>query len=384
MAHAGGKTGPRSTGALGLVLLLAAIFIAPRPATTAEAEDLFTVSGIAVDATARSAALARDVALAEGQRRALEQLWRRLVLRTDLERVPDLEPDLIPPLVGSISVENERTSSVRYLAKLTVNFKKEAIRNLLADYGISYAETRSKVRLVIPVYEAAGALLLWDDPNPWRSAWEARGVDSGGPVPLMLPNADRADMAILSALHAAEGDEQRLVEFAARYEISDILIAMGRLEFDLAANRPRVHVTLREIGPAGEGVILQSFDGIARDRVPELLAEAVAESVQRLEDRWKRENLLRFDNPVRLSARVPISGLEEWLEVRQRLAESAVVRGIELAALTRSDAQVLLHYLGDPSQLILDLAQRDLDLVEIDGFWTLTLRQPVAGGDGDR
>ncbi len=384
MAHAGGKTGPRSTGALGLVLLLAAIFIAPRPATTAEAEDLFTVSGIAVDATARSAALARDVALAEGQRRALEQLWRRLVLRTDLERVPDLEPDLIPPLVGSISVEKERTSSVRYLAKLTVNFKKEAIRNLLADYGISYAETRSKVRLVIPVYEAAGALLLWDDPNPWRSAWEARGVDSGGPVPLMLPNADRADMAILSALHAAEGDEQRLVEFAARYEISDILIAMGRLEFDLAANRPRVHVTLREIGPAGEGVILQSFDGIARDRVPELLAEAVAESVQRLEDRWKRENLLRFDNPVRLSARVPISGLEEWLEVRQRLAESAVVRGIELAALTRSDAQVLLHYLGDPSQLILDLAQRDLDLVEIDGFWTLTLRQPVAGGDGDR
>ncbi len=384
MAHAGGKTGPRSTGALGLVLLLAAIFIAPRPATTAEAEDLFTVSGIAVDATARSAALARDVALAEGQRRALEQLWRRLVLRTDLERVPDLEPDLIPPLVGSISVENERTSSVRYLAKLTVNFKKEAIRNLLADYGISYAETRSKVRLVIPVYEAAGALLLWDDPNPWRSAWEARGVDSGGPVPLMLPNADRADMAILSALHAAEGDEQRLAELAARYEISDILIAMGRLEFDLAANRPRVHVTLREIGPAGEGVILQSFDGIARDRVPELLAEAVAESVQRLEDRWKRENLLRFDNPVRLSARVPISGLEEWLEVRQRLAESAVVRGIELAALTRSDAQVLLHYLGDPSQLILDLAQRDLDLVEIDGFWTLTLRQPVAGGDGDR
>ncbi len=384
MAHAGGKTGPRSTGALGLVLLLAAIFIAPRPATAAEAEDLFTVSGIAVDATARSAALARDVALAEGQRRALEQLWRRLVLRTDLERVPDLEPDLIPPLVGSISVEKERTSSVRYLAKLTVNFKKEAIRNLLADYGISYAETRSKVRLVIPVYEAAGALLLWDDPNPWRSAWEARAVDSGGPVPLMLPNADRADMVILSALHAAEGDEQRLVEFAARYEISDILIAMGRLEFDLAANRPRVHVTLREIGPAGEGVILQSFDGIARDRVPELLAEAVAESVQRLEDRWKRENLLRFDNPVRLSARVPISGLEEWLEVRQRLAESAVVRGIELAALTRSDAQVLLHYLGDPSQLILDLAQRDLDLVEIDGFWTLTLRQPVAGGDGDR
>ncbi|HJN04293.1 MAG TPA: hypothetical protein QF665_04170, partial [Alphaproteobacteria bacterium] len=90
MAHAGGKTGPRSTGALGLVLLLAAIFIAPRPATAAEAEDLFTVSGIAVDATARSAALARDVALAEGQRRALEQLWRRLVLRTDLERVPDL------------------------------------------------------------------------------------------------------------------------------------------------------------------------------------------------------------------------------------------------------------------------------------------------------
>jgi hypothetical protein len=35
---------------------------------------------------------------------------------------------------------------------------------------------------------------------------------------------------------------------------------------------------------------------------------------------------------------------------------------------------VILHYLGDPSQLTLALAQLDLELLEEDGFWTLALR----------
>ncbi len=356
--------------------LVLSLTLAPGVSRAADpADSLFTAEALPVDATDRSAALARDVALADGQRRGLERVLKRLVLRADQGLLPEPDDSQISQLVQDIAITNERTSAVRYLANLTVRFKKEAIRNLLRDLGIRYAETISKARLVIPVYEAAGAQILWDEPNPWRAAWEDRDADPASPVPLVMPRGDLGDMAAAGAAQVLAGDDRRIEAIGQRYDVTDVLVAHARLEVDLAANRPRLHVTLRQLGPAGDGVVLLSFTGEARDRVPELLVQAVAESVIRLEEDWKRDNLLQFDSPVRLSVRIPLSSLAEWVSVRERLESSAVVRRVELAALSRADAQVVLHYLGDPSQLTLALAQLDLDLLEEDGFWTLSLRR---------
>ena len=347
----------------------------PAPGWSAEHEDrIFTVNNLPIDENAESAAVARDLALADGQRRALDRVFRRMVLQSDFDRIPRLEDDEISALVQAFSVTDEKTSSTRYLANLTVRLKKGAVRNFLRDLSLSYAETVSKPRLVIPVYEAAGATLLWDDPNPWRSAWETRDTDDGGPVPLILPRGDRGDLFAIGAAQVLAGDTNRLSAIARRYDVEDVLVAHAVLQIDLAANVPRLNVTLREVGPAGNAVIVQSFRGVARDRIPELLVLAAAEATLRLEEDWKRDNILRFDNPDRLSVRVPIGGLEEWVDIRSRLDGSAVVRKVELTTLSRTGAQVILHYLGEPAQLALDLSQRDLELVESNGFWTLVLR----------
>ncbi len=362
-----------AVGLVAVLMLVAGLY--PAPAWSAEHEDrIFTVNALPIDETAESAEVARDLALADGQRRALDRVSGRMVLQSDLERIPRLEDDEISALVQAFSVTDEKASSTRYLANLTVRLKKDGVRNFLRDLSLSYAETVSKPRLVIPVYEAAGATLLWDDPNPWRSAWETRDADDGSPVPLVLPRGDRSDLFAIGAAQVLAGDTNRLSAIARRYNVEDVLIAHAVLRIDLAANVPRLDVTLREVGPAGNAVIVQSFRGVARDRIPELLVQAAAEATQQLEEDWKRDNILRFDNPDRLSVRVPIGGLEEWVDIRNRLDGSAVVREVELTALSRTGAQVILHYLGEPAQLALDLSQRDLDLVESDGFWTLALR----------
>lgn len=369
---------PNTPGAqtFGLVVAwMLVIGLYPAPGWSAEHEDrIFTVTNLPIDENAESAAVARDLALADGQRRALDRVFRRMVLQSDFDRIPRLEDDEISALVQAFSVTDEKTSSTRYLASLTVRLKKNAVRKFLRDLSLSYAETVSKPRLVIPVYEAAGATLLWDDPNPWRSAWETRDTDDGGPVPLILPRGDRGDLFAIGAAQVLAGDTNRLSAIARRYDVEDVLVAHAVLQIDLAANVPRLNVTLREVGPAGNAVIVQSFSGVARDRIPELLVLAAAEATLRLEEDWKRDNILRFDNPDRLSVRIPIGGLEEWVDIRKRLGGSAVVRKVELTTLSRSGAQVILHYLGEPAQLALDLSQRDLDLVESDGFWTLALR----------
>ena len=90
-----------------------------------------------------------------------------------------------------------------------------------------------------------------------------------------------------------------------------------------------------------------------------------------IEQSWKLATLLRFDQEARLSATVPVSGMRQWIDVQSRLNDVAVVRGVQLDALNRRRAQIVIHYLGDPEQLKVSLSNIGLSLDEIDGFWEL-------------
>ena len=253
----------------------------------------------------------------------------------------------------------------------------------MREAAIPLSETQRKPQLVLPVYEAASAVLLWDDPNPWRQAWTDREVDPDALAPLLLPAGDLADVVAISSAQAIRGDTERLGVIARRYGVADTIVAHAVLRVDLAANINRLHVTLTHFGNAEERVIIQSYRGASRDDVARLLALAVADVTLRLTEGWKRDTLVHFDQPVRLSARVPLRGLSAWVAVRRRLQESGLVREVELTALSRSGAQVVVHYLGEASQLVLDLAQRDLTLGRSeDGFWSLELSRAGAGASG--
>lgn len=342
----------------------------------AQAQDrnpVFTITGVAVDETAASAAAARDVALASGQRRAVQRVFRRLIVRADARLLPQPTNEDVASLVQNIELSDEKTSATRYLATMTVAFKPDAVRDYLRAAGLQFSETVSRPRLVLPVFEAAGAINLWDPPNAWRDAWEARQISSDTVVPLIMPEGDLRDIGSIGPIQALAAESRPIGAIAARYRVRDVLVAHATLVQDLAANRPLVHVSLRHIGPSSGAVTIETFTGESRDRVGALLAEAVRRTVERLEDDWKRDNYLRFNEPVRLSASFALNTLSDWLEMRRRLDGAAVIQRTELASISRSDAQVVIHYLGGPEQLGLALAQRDIDLVEEDGFWMLRL-----------
>lgn len=337
------------------------------------AEDLFSVTGVAVDETAETAAKAREAAIAAGQRKALDRLLRRLTPRADYGRLPVLDDTEVTALVRGFEIEEEKTSPTRYLAKLTIRFKKNGVRDLLRQSAIPFTETVSKPILVLPVYEFAGTRLLWDDPNPWRQAWaEQRPRDTL--VPLIVPRGDLGDVAAISEAQALAGDDDRLAAIAGRYGVDDVLVAHAATTIELGTGVPRLRVVLQRYGRDDERTFVESFSGSSRGEIEPLLAEAVRRIVARLEEDWKRETQLQFDSPEQLSASVPVADLGEWLEIRRRLATVAEVRRTEIASLTRRDIQLVLHYLGEPIQLVTALAQRDLDLTEEGGYWTLRLR----------
>lgn len=351
------------------------IMAAPQLSTQAELAplDIYTIGGIAVDERAETGSRARDLALAEGQRRAWQRLMRRLVLAVDLPRLPELRDHDIAALVQGIEIQNERVSSVRYLSELTIHFRKSEVRAWLQKAGVPFTETRRKPVLVVPVYEAAGALLLWDDPNPWTDTWRVHADDPDDVVPLVVPEGDFADVVAINAQQAIDGENERLAALAERYGVADTVVAYAALRIDLAADTKRLVVSTKRYGaPGEERAVIESFEGESREVVESLLADAVAAIAGRLQEEWKRETLVRFDQPVQLSVTVPLTSLEEWVEVRRLLRTSSLVREIELVSLSRRAAQVVLHFLGDADQLAVELTQRELDLSrEEGGFWAL-------------
>ena len=188
----------------------------------AGAGDVFSVSAISVDETADTAAAARARAFRRGQRAALTTILRRLTVRADHARLPAVDNERLDFMVQALEVADEKTSDVRYLANMTVNFKPPEIRRLLRESAIPFAETPSKPVLVLPVLRQGGALVLWDDPNLWREAWSRMPV-SGDLVPLIVPVGDLSDIADVDATQAADGDPLRLSAIAGRYHLMPVM-----------------------------------------------------------------------------------------------------------------------------------------------------------------
>lgn len=336
--------------------------------------DIFTAVNLPVDVTAESALEAREKALQDGQRMALRRVLTRITLRTDHSSLPEPEDKAIEQMVATVAVANEKTSTVRYLAKVTVRFHRSAVRQLLLDAGIRFSETRAKPILVLPVLEKGAALSLFENSNIWRNAWAGLDLAQDALMPLRLPLGDLMDITTITAQAALAGRDDLLKVIAHRYEVNNILVAHAVLNIDLrAGGLPRVAVNLLRFGPGGKSFEVLDYTVRVGNDLEEAMGRLALLVAMDQQEQWKRRTQLSFGEEISLSALVPLSDLSDWLTVRKRLAASAMVSGFQLQGISLQDAQVVIDYLGDADSLAVSLAQRDLKLVLVDGFWMLSL-----------
>ncbi len=362
-----------------IALLLAVVGAAFLFLGAAWASDAYEVRGVEVDETAKTAAEARRKALVQGEAKALTRLFERLTLSADKDRLPVVDPNDVKRFVKDFGVSDEKSSAVRYIATLNYRFNPDAVRNLLRDWDLPFAETFSKPLLVLPVFEEKKKLTLWDEPNPWRDAWSAQEKEKGL-VPTVLPLGDLTDIGAVSARQAAKGDVPRLAAIASRYGTTDTLVAMGVLKRGEKKRRHRLEVYLTRYGASqSDQTVIKTFNAKADTPVEDFLATTVDSLIQLLEDNWKRDNLLRFGRPAIMSVNVPIVELRDWIALRGRLEDAAVIRHVDLVMMSLNEARLNLHYYGDPDQLSLTLGQSDLSLAREGSEWVLRLADSGAG-----
>ena len=345
--------------------------------------DVFTVSGITVDATSSDAVSARAQAVREGQQAGLDRLLRRLVPAEAYPRLPPAASLPIDNYVQSFEIADEELSSTRYIANLRVAYDPDAVRALLSQGGFASAQAVSMPVVVLPLYETPQGARLWPDDNPWWQAW-AEHMDPEQLLRLVLPLGDLEDMAMVSAAQAQAGDAAALGALAARYGAQDTLVITARTEGGPEPEQvSAVQFEARRIGAAQqlEGQPLSLAVGPDRP-LDATLALAVQEIQASLDERWKSANLLRYDQGGLMLVRVPIARLADWIAVKQRLERLPEVSEIVMTSFARDQVDIRIRYIGDELHLEQALARLDLALTREGESWLLlpTGRNPGQGG----
>lgn len=370
---------PRRPFARVLLLFLAAV-LPSGPAPAQDGQEAFSAT-VKVDATADSAAAARETARIDGQRRALTAVIERLSGSAET-KPPKLDDKAITDMVESFEVANERMSAVRYVADYTFHFRPSKVRRLVrvvepastespgksaAEGDKAPAEAASRSIVVLPVYRDGAGVVLWDDPNSWRAAWTQRSSGSGT-LRLILPLGDAKDLAAIDAGQAESGQSQPLTAIAQRNGGSDAVVALatarrqaGQLAgLDVSVKRYR---SGRLVDTQGK-----SFDADPGESEADFLKRAADAVAAEIESGAKSA---RPDQQASLAASVPLASLGEWLQVRNRLTSIASIRKVDLLSLSRQEARIEVKYIGSRDQLKSSLAAVDLDLGGGDPVWRI-------------
>src|ERR1700756_5761866 len=230
------------------LLLLGAVAMRAAPAPAQESDEAYSTT-VKVDATAESAAAAREVARIDGQRRALAAVIERLSGASEPTKPPKLDDKAITDMVVSFEVANEHMSAVRYVADYTFHFRPSKVRRLVRvaetaptdnagnppgeggkppaeSSGKPPAESGNRAVVILPVYRDGANLALWDDPNAWRTAWSQRPTGSGVGR-LVLPLGDAGDLAAIDAEKAGSGKPDALTAIAQRNRGSEAVVALA-------------------------------------------------------------------------------------------------------------------------------------------------------------
>jgi hypothetical protein len=379
------------------LLLLGAVAMRAGPAPAQESDEAYSAT-VKVDATADSAPAAREMARIDGQRRALAAVIERLSGgASETAKPPKLDDKAITDMVASFEVANEHMSAVRYVADYTFHFRPSKVRRLVRVAETPPAESGSKspsdknpgdnsgksptegaskpsvesgnrTVVVLPVYQDGSNLVLWDDPNAWRTAWSQRPAESA-PGRLVLPLGDAGDLAAIDAEKAGSGKSEALTAIAQRNRGSEAVVALAtsRRQGDKLAG---LDVSVKRYR-SGHLVDTEatSFEAAPGESEVDLLKRAAESTAADIESGAKRN--AHSDQPATLAVTVPITSLGEWVQLRDRLASVSIIRKIDLLSLSRQEARIEVKYVGSQDQLKSSLAEVNLDLGGGDPIWRI-------------
>ena len=354
-----------------VLTLGAALAVMTAAPAAAQAPGVYVVAKLAADAKANDAVAAKRQAMQQARRQAMQRLLKRITPYSAYARLPKIESALIQDLLEGFSVRRERNSATRYLATLDFTFRPRAVQQLLSGYGIPFTDRQAPTIRVLPVYLSGGKIQT-GRADVWRRSW--LGLDLSHaltPVNLAQPSPSLTPEAIKTVL---SGDTQAYETLRGKYKSLTLVLAVAHVD----DTDGRLVTQLFGFDQTG------SISLLRRDRVPDgdlkgAAARAAEIALRIFEGRWKvtkaavdgagdGEGLLTVEMTV------AFAGLQQWQEIRGRLARVPGVQALEVLSLSARSANVAFQFSGGADRLGQQLSTQNLVLQNAGSRWILRSR----------
>lgn len=408
-----------------LLLLTVVAATGPARADVLNPDSVFVVPKVPVQATGSSAQDAQNKAREQGRRRAMDLLLRRLTAEEDWTYLPrlaaggstftpdaqpfgyegkrpvQLDPAALAAMEEGFSVFDEKSSRTTYSALITYRFKPEDVRRILTEASIPFSQSQTRKALVLPVLQTDNDTYLWETNNPWARAWLARPLVNEL-TPLVLPTGNVEDVNTITADQARVLNQNGLSQLADKYNVTQVIVALGRVSEQDGQYRLRVRLiegffdaegrVAANFVPGNTAALYDDasgFGGTAAARpvaatvgdtlaegwfrgpvgdFPALAQRAVEAVVAKYGADWKARTLVNYGQTRDLQLTAWFRNIDEWARIRTALEGTPMVEELDVAALTADGANVRIKVVGELSQLILAMKQRNLILWSEDGM----------------
>jgi hypothetical protein len=256
---------------------------------------------------------------------------------------------------------------------LNVVFAPEAVKGWLGAAGGATASAPPRPNetvpqrpaVVIPLWKDRTGVQPLNDANAWRDAWQALDT-KGSAVPVTVIRGDQLDQSVISPEEAYVGNLSALSRINERYHAPVVVVAIVEGE----KGGPLTVSGLRYDAQTGARSEIPSMQVTS----PGQLGDAVKQMHARLDEQWRGVAVVRRDSQDTLDVFVPLRGLGDWVQVRQRLGSVPAVKNVSVRSLEADRAELRLDYFGTPDELKQTLAQAGLILDKDADKWRLQTR----------
>lgn len=343
-------------------LLFGVIFACGFFIATAQAADERFAVELDVDVTDVNASVAREKAMKEANRVAFVEVAKRVTTAEGAARLAGMTDAQLINFIKEVSIIEEKTSSVRYLATLQVVLNEDMLTEYMKEREIPMLIQGNSRVLVVPVFRAfpSDRPLLWESNNQWKQAWDNVALD--GVVRFINLPSSGTNYSIIDANKALMMDGAALDKLMRANNVDDVYVLDAVYD-----------------GIEGLNVTMTSYSGdgrtvkISGDRSlgMELFNKAVKQVKEQMEQNLKQQSVQADSQESEVIVMFNFNNLREWVEAEAQLRDIPYVKGIQIQAMGSNRAQFKINFIGSHDKLLYSVRAKSYNLIDNGKFFVL-------------